>query len=69
MIPFQYGTHFAGQVVQSVCQSDLTKVEYFIDNMFFDSDQMAEYLSARPSPVLFAFIKFRLGSHRLRVET
>ena len=30
---------------------------------------MAEYLSARPSPALFALIKFRLGSHRLRVET
>ena len=37
--------------------------------MFFDSDQMAEYLSARPSTALFALIKFRLGSHRLRVET
>ena len=37
--------------------------------MFFDSDQMAEYLSARPSPALFALIKFRLGLHRLRVET
>ena len=36
---------------------DLTKVECFIDNMFFDSDQMAEYLSARPSPALFALIK------------
>ena len=35
----------------------------------FVSDQMAEYLSARPSPALFALIKFRLGSHRLRVET
>ena len=52
-----------------VCQSDLTKVKCFIENMFWDSDQMAEYLSARPSPALFAFIKFRLGSHRLRVET
>ena len=51
------------------CQLDLTKVKCFIDNMFFDSDQMAEYLSARPSPALFALIKFRLGSHRLRVET
>ena len=29
----------------------------------------AEYLSARPSPALFAFIKFRLGTHRLKVET
>ena len=52
-----------------VCQSDFTKVKCFIDNLFFDSDQMAEYLSTRPSPALFAFIKFRLGSHRLRVET
>ena len=52
-----------------VCQLDLTKVKCFIDNMFFDSDEMAEYLSARPSPALFALIKFRLGSHRLRVET
>ena len=40
-----------------VCQSDLTKVKYFMDNMFFDSDQMAEYLSARPSPVLFVLSK------------
>ena len=40
-----------------------------MDNMFSDSDQMAEYLSARPSPALFALIKFRLRSHRLRVET
>ena len=30
--------------------------------MFFDSDQTAEYLSSRPSPALFAFINFRLGS-------
>ena len=52
-----------------VCQSDLTKVKCFLDNMFFDSDQMAECLSARPSPALFVLIKFRLGSHRLRVET
>ena len=37
--------------------------------MFIYSDQLAEYLSARPSPALFALIKFRLGSHRLRVET
>ena len=34
-----------------------------------DSDQMVEYLSARPSPAWFALIKFSLGSHRLRVET
>ena len=51
-----------------VCPSDLSKV-IRLDNMFFDSDQMAEHLSARPSPALFAVIKFRLGSHRLRVET
>ena len=36
--------------------------------MIFDSDQMAECLSARPSSALFALIKFRLGSHRLRGE-
>ena len=37
--------------------------------MFFNSEQMAEYLSARPSLAFFALIEFRLGSHRLRVET
>ena len=52
-----------------VCQLDLTKVKFSIDMMFFDSDQMAKYLSARPSPALFALINFRLGSHRPRVET
>ena len=51
-----------------VCQLDRTKINCFIDNMFFDSGQMAE-LSARPSPALFALINLRLGWHRLRVET
>ena len=37
-------------------------------SMMFDSDQMAEYLAARPSPALFALIRFRLGSHRLRFK-
>ena len=38
-----------------ICQLDLSnlKVKCFIDNMFCDSDQMAKYLSARPSwPIL-----------------
>ena len=52
-----------------VCQSASTKVQCFIDNMHFDSDKMAPYLLARPSPALFSLIKFRLGAHWLRVET
>ncbi len=54
----------------SLCQSSATKVSSFIDNMFFDSNVMAPYLcSTRPNPSLFSLIKFRLGSHSLRVET
>ena len=47
-----------------VCQLVRTEVKCFIDNMVFDSDQMAEYLSARPSPALalFALIKLKIGS-------
>ncbi|KAA6424585.1 MAG: hypothetical protein FRX49_05794 [Trebouxia sp. A1-2] len=52
-----------------ICQSDNTKVKCFIDNMFFDSDHMVPYLLSRPYPALFALIKFRLGSHWLRIET
>ena len=49
--------------------STCTKVQYFIDNMHFDSDKLAPYLQARPSPDLFSLVKFRLGAHWLRVET
>ena len=37
--------------------------------LHFDSDEMAPYVHARPSPALFALIKSRLGSHWLKVET
>ena len=51
-------------------QSPATKTSFYINNMFFDSDRIAEYLtSLRPSAPLFALIKFRLGAHTLRVET
>ena len=47
-----------------------TKVSFFMDNMFFDSNVMASYLrDIRPSASLFSLIKFRLGGHSLRVET
>ena len=55
--------------VSQVYQSTSTKVQYFIDTMHFDSDNMATYLQARPSPALFSLIKFRLGAHWLRGET
>ena len=56
--------------LSSVCQSPATKVSFYVDNMFFDSDQMAPYLSVLPPTApLFALIKFRLGAHVLRVET
>ena len=56
------------QWLTTVCQSTSSKTQFYIDSMYFDSDQIAPYLNARPSPAMFAFIKFRLGSHRLRVE-
>ena len=37
--------------------------------MHFDSDTMATYLQARPSPALFHLIKFRPGAHWLGFET
>ena len=37
--------------------------------MHFDSDALAPYLHARPSPALFALITFTLGSQWLGVET
>jgi len=53
-----------------ICQSSATKVNFFMDNMFFDSNVMASYLrDIRPSAPLFSLIKFRLGAHSLRVET
>ena len=52
-------------LTSSVCQSPATKTSFEIDNMFFDSDRIAEYLtSLRPSAPLFALIKFRLGAQR-----
>ena len=54
----------------SVCQSPTTKVSFYVDNIFFESDQMARYLVLLPpSGPLFSLIKFRLGAHTLRVET
>ncbi len=51
-------------------QSSATKVSFFMDNMFFDSNVMASYLrDIRPSASLFSLIKFKLGGHSLRVET
>ena len=75
MVPFKSikcHDHFAGQVVQSRLSVGSYQGQMLLriyDNMFLDSDQMAVYLSARPSPALFALIKFSLGSHRLRFET
>lgn len=58
------------QWFNSVCQSSAPKVSCFIDNMYFDSFNMAPYLSSmRPGGPLFSLIKFRLGGHTLRIET
>ena len=58
------------QWYHGICQSSATKVSFFMDNMFFDSNVVASYLrDIRPSASLFALIKFRLGGHSLRVET
>ena len=72
MVPVQYQIALStlrDKSSNQVCQLDLTKVKCLIDKTVFYSDQMAGYLSARPSAALFALIKFKLGSHRLRVET
>ena len=45
-----------------LCQSSATRVSFFMDNMFFDSNVMASYLrDNRPSASLFSLIKSRLG--------
>ena len=62
--------HLRDKWYHGICQSSATKVSFFMDNMFFDSNVMASYLrDIRPSAALFAPIKFRLGGHSLRVET
>ena len=50
----------------SVCRSPATKTSFYIDNMVFDSDCIAEYLTLlQPSAPLFALIKCRLDAHTL----
>ena len=62
--------HLRDKWYHGICQSSATKVSFFMDNMFFDSNVMASYLrDIRPSDPLFSLIKFRLGAHSLRVET
>ena len=62
--------HLRDKWYHGICQSSATKVSFFMDNMFFDSNVMASYLrDIRPSAPLFSLIKFRLGAHSLRVET
>ena len=62
--------HLRDKWYHGICQSSATKVSFFIDNMFFDSNVMASYFrDIRPSASLFSLIKFRLGAHSLRVET
>ena len=46
--------------VSSVHQSSATKTSFYVDNMLFESDSMAEYVTfLRPGASLFALIKFR----------
>jgi len=62
--------HLGNKWVHGICQSSATKVSFFMDNIFFDSNVMASCLrNIRPSASLFSLIKFRLGGHSLRVET
>ena len=49
-----------------VCQSSSTKAQDYLDNMRFDSDEMAPYWH---SLALFSLMKFELGSHWLKIET
>ncbi len=56
--------HLRDKWYHGICQSSATKVSFFMDNMFFDSNVMASYLrDIRPSASLFSLIKFRLGAH------
>ena len=51
-------------VYHSICQSSVTKVSFFMDNMVFDTSVMASYLrDLLPSASLFSLIKFRLVGH------
>jgi len=62
--------HLRDKWYHGICQSSATKVSFFMDNMFFDSNVVASYLrDIRPSASLFSLIKFRLGGQSLRVET
>ena len=62
--------HLRDKWYHGICQSSATKVSFFMDNMFCDSNVMASYLrDIRPSASLFSLIKFRLGGHSLRVKT
>ena len=55
---------------RNLCQSSATKLSFYVDNMHFDSTDMAPYLmTVNSEGPLFDLIKFRLGSHMLRVET
>ena len=52
--------HLRDKWYHGICQSSATKVSFFMDNMFFDSNLMASYLrDIRPSASLFSLIKFR----------
>ena len=75
---FADGPFYVTKAVQSLkeqwytdlCKSPATKVSFFLDNMFFDTFELAPYLKElRPECSLFSLIKFRLGGHTLRVET
>jgi len=62
--------HLRDKWYHGICQSSATKVSFFMDNMFFDSNVMAAYLrDIRPSAPLFSLINFSSGAHSLRVET
>ena len=62
--------HLRDKWYHGIYQSSVTKVSFFMDNMFFDSNVMASYLrDIRPSASLFSLIKFKLGGQSLRVET
>ncbi len=46
--------HLRDKWYHCICQSSATKVSFFMDNMFFDSNVMASYLrDIRPSASLF----------------
>jgi len=54
--------HLRDKRYHGLCQSSATRVSFFMDNMFFDSNVMASYLrDNRPSASLFSLIKSRLG--------